>query len=94
MPDFRLSDFSGSVYAGTFTYFTEEGDELCKIPLWKIIAYIEYFDMNSVVVTTRKALDGNPSNDSEKIGYTPALQFLKDNLAEVSRLYYLDNLRS
>lgn len=93
LPDFKGSDFNGNISTGTFTYFTKEGDEYCELPLWKITSYIEQFDMNSDCIVVRKSLDGNPSNDVERWGHIPALEYLKDNLEMVARLYFQDNLQ-
>lgn len=95
LPDFKNSDFIGSVQTGKFFYWTEDGDQWGEdIPLWKIAMYIEQNDMNyACYAVINRSFDGNPSCDEEKWGYIPVLTYLKDNLEEVARLYFQDNLQ-
>ena len=95
LPNFKDSDYIGTITTGKFFYWTEDGDQWGEdIPLWKITSYIEQHDMNYDCIAVRnRSFDGNPAHDEERWGYIPVLEYLKDNLEEVARLYFQDNLR-
>lgn len=87
--DFEMTE----ILAGKIEYWSEDGESVvATAALMNVLDYIEHHGLNQDVWTSNPSWDGNPTHEVDHEYTHDPLDYLKDNIAEVSKLYYQDHL--